>query len=254
MNEQVIVQQTLHARFSALKLKNPAYSTRAFAKKLGLDPGALSGILNGKRRISHKLAERLAEKLCLDPQERTEFFGHFPERLPRKKEAAQAKEYLQLSADQFRVISDWQHFAILSLLATKDFKSDPAWIAKRFGTNEKIINETLDRLIRTELIGKDEKNQFVLKHPKVRTTDDIKNISLQAAHAKYLELAKNSLEQDDVNERDFTFMTMAIDKTKLPLAKEKIRKFQDELAELLECDSKTEVYTINIQLFPLTKS
>lgn len=39
----------------------------------------------------------------------------------------------QLSMDQFAIIADWYHFAILNLINTPGFKSDISWIAKRLG-------------------------------------------------------------------------------------------------------------------------
>jgi hypothetical protein len=54
-------------------------------------------------------------------------------------------------------------------------------------------------------------------------------------------------------ERDFTTVTMAIDKRKLSTAKELIRKFEDELSDLLESGHRTDVYRLSVQLFPFTK-
>ena len=46
--------------------------------------------------------------------------------------------------------------------------------------------------------------------------------------------------------------TMAIDISKLPLAKKMIREFQDKLCAYLETGVKKDVYKLCIQIFPLT--
>lgn len=54
-------------------------------------------------------------------------------------------------------------------------------------------------------------------------------------------------------DREFTFITMAVDKSKMIEAKAMIREFRDKLCAYLEEGEKTEVYELAIQLFPRTK-
>jgi uncharacterized protein (TIGR02147 family) len=79
------------------------------------------------------------------------------------------------------------------------------------------------------------------------------DVTLKKHHEQSLDLAKESLFRDDVKKRDFTTVTMAIDPKKLSMAKERIRKFEDELSDLLESGHRTEVYRLSMQLFPLSK-
>ncbi len=255
MNEQMALQNLLRSRFGDLKVKNPSYSLRAFARKVGINSGALSAFLNGKRRVSRKMALRISDNLGLDPQERAEVLAHFQATFLKKSSPSAKSEplqYLQLSSDQFRLISKWYHFAILSLMRTQGFKSDSDWIAERLGITATQSKEALERLSRLGMISIDSDGKIRRSKSKYRTTDDIANVSLRQGHAENLELAKDSLLKHSVTERDFTAATMSIDPKKLPEAKEKIRKFQDELAEFLESGTQAEVYKICIQLFPLT--
>lgn len=220
-----------------------------------MNSGALSSFMNGKRRVSQKMATRIADNLGLDPQERAEVLVQFRIRQnEHSKEGAASGvlRYLQLSTDQFRLIAKWHHFAVLSLIRTEDFQSAPDWIAKRLGITVTQCKEALERLSRLGLISIDATGKLRRGKAKFRTVDNIANVSLRQAHAENLELAKEALTKNSVDERDFTAATMAIDPQKLPEAKERIRKFQDELADFLESGSQTEVYKICIQLFPLT--
>src|SRR4051812_38586667 len=113
MKEQLALQRILQSRFAALQSKNPSYSIRAFAKKAGVSPGTLSLILLGKRAASKKLAARIAEKLLLDPQERSEMLEQFTTKPPAavSETGSLGSNYVQLSADQFHVVSEWYYFA-----------------------------------------------------------------------------------------------------------------------------------------------
>jgi uncharacterized protein (TIGR02147 family) len=252
MNDQVAIQTLLQKKLSELQIAHPKYSLRAFSRKVGLNPGALSGILNGKRNVSSKLAERIAERLLLDPQERSELFSHFRLLRYQGERTQKTPEYRTLSAAQFKITSEWEHFAVLSLLRTKEFKSETTWIAGRLCLTVSRTREVIGRLIEVGMIQLDAEGNLRRSHSQYRTTDDIADVSLKRSHLQSLELAKRSLEQNAVSERDHTWVMFAMDPKKLSMAKEKIRRFQDELAELVETGDQTEVYRLSMHFFPLT--
>jgi uncharacterized protein (TIGR02147 family) len=255
LNGQLALQKILQKRLASLKARNPAYSIRAFSKQVGVTPGTLSLILLGKRKASKKLALKIADKLALDPCERSELLECFPK--PRRQastEEGPTLSYLQLTADQFRVVAEWHYFAILNLIELKNFKSGIASIANRLGVSETKTKDAIERLKRLGMLAEDELGNFSRTQARYRTTDDIADISLQKSHHETLELAKESIIRDSVDRRDFTWVTFAMDKKKLPQAKTLIRKFQDDLIDLLDQNSEPdEVYRLSMQLFPLTQ-
>jgi uncharacterized protein (TIGR02147 family) len=257
MNEQITIQTLLNKRFEEIRLKNSSFSLRAFSKRLDVSPSTLTRILAGERRVSRPLAEQLCDKLCLDPQERSEIMGKFPQRKRYRKATrtgdAVDPNYLQLTADQFRIVGEWYHFAILSLIKTRDFRSDADWVADRLGISNKEASAALERLNRLEMIQKDSTGNWTRTYPRLRTTDDVLNLSLQKAHRQNLELGLEVLSNVPVELRDFSAITMPTNPKLLPKAKELIRKFQDDLSALLESEPGTEVYKFCTQLIPLTK-
>lgn len=66
---RVYLREELSKRVKA----NPQYSLRAFAKKLEIDPGALSRIISGKQIIALKNARHLIERLALSDEEKALF-------------------------------------------------------------------------------------------------------------------------------------------------------------------------------------
>jgi uncharacterized protein (TIGR02147 family) len=261
MKEQVAIQRLLSRKLTEARIKNAAYSLRAFSRKLGVSSSAVSEIMNGKRTISAKLAERIVTRLSLDPKEAETVLSLFPKKrknfranggMPQGLPAGEIKKMLQLSVDEFHAISDWYHFAILSLLETRGAKSDSAWIAKRLGISIRDASSALERMERLDLL-KWENGKIALTGKSFQTTDDVNNLALRKTHAQNLELAKAALEIDDLGIRDFTAMTMAIDPKKIPEAKKLIREFRDRLCGFLEQGEKKEVYKFSVQLIPLSK-
>ncbi len=121
MNEQIAVQSLLRRKLIEFQAKNPSYSVRAFARRLGMQPAATNEIIKGERRVSRKIAEKIILRLQLDPTERASLLKHFPVKSPPKSGdlgKAMTLDYLKLTADQFELISDWVHFAILNLIKT----------------------------------------------------------------------------------------------------------------------------------------
>lgn len=255
MQEQVAIQRVLLTKYEELKSKNPHFSRRAFSQKLGLSAGSVCELLNGQRKISIKLAERIAQNLSLDPQERAELFKLFPEKALRSKESDDSSKpnYLRLSADQFRVIGEWYHFAILTLMRTRDFKSDIAWIAERFGLSLAVVKSAVERMKRLDIIHQDHVGNMTRSKMRYRTSDDVSNASVRLAHNDCLENARKALETLPVEERDFSALMLTFSPEQLPRAKELIRKFQDDFAAEMEAGASTEVYQLYVQLFPLTK-
>ncbi|MGE0631140.1 MAG: TIGR02147 family protein [Pseudobdellovibrionaceae bacterium] len=263
MQEQLAIQKILLTKYEEMRLRNPQFSRRAFSRRLGVSPGAISELFNGQRQISLKLAQRLADRLALDPQERSEIFALFKDKKKNKellkfpKKLSKTDEvdsrYIQLSLDQFKIIGDWYHYGLLSLMRTAGFKNDPQWLAKRLGVPVSVVEGALERLKRLGLIQESKSGKLTRTKNAYRTSDDVANISVRRAHGQYLDKAREALETMPVENRDFTSLMFTCRPEQLARAKEMIRKFQDKLADEIEADDNTEVYQMCIQVFPLTK-
>ena len=235
MNEMII--EKLNEEFLKAKLRNPAISLRAFAKRLDMQASALSEILNGKRTITEKMGKRILDGLGLSE---VEFRGDY------------SKEDIKLSCLDFKVISDWYFFAILSLAEIDDFSVDPIWIAKRLNISQKDAKNAVRILIKKQMLI-EENGRFRASHVNFSTPTEIRDLSIKQHTLQSLELARDSLLEDPIDSRDFSTITMAIDPEKIPEAKLMISKFRKKLMKKLESGKKKEVYKLAIQLFPLTK-
>jgi uncharacterized protein (TIGR02147 family) len=254
MIEQLAIQRLLNEELIRAKERNPGYSLRALARRLGIGPATLSQLLSGKRKISHKLAERVTTRLMLGPKERSAILRLFSE-----KNTVQAVDAgrMRLESDRFELIADWHHFALLSLLETSGVprgrEALVGWSARRLGLAVRTARAALERLVRMSLAAEDALGRLRPNGQGVVTTDGVSNAAVRKNHHQVLELARQSLERDELARRDFTSVTMAIDPAKLPEAKRLIRGFRDSLCGFLESGQKKDVYNLSIQLIPLTQ-
>ena len=242
----------LKAELARRKEINPLFSLRAFARILDISPAQLSQILSGKRHLTTGTATKLAQALKLSPMEKEKFLESAnPDAVKKKRRRLCDHERKKLLEDEFRLICDWKHFAILSLSEIEGHKSDIKWIAKKLNISVQDAAGAIERLLRMKLIEikKSKIKQIVAP---LMTTNDIKSDSIRRSHHQNLLLAQEKLDSVDISKREFTTITMASDAQKIKEAKKMIREFKRELMEFLEEGEKTEVYTLAIQLFPLT--
>ena len=238
------IQKVLREAYTEGKLRNPSYSLRAFARRVGLSPGALSEVLNGKRRVTPQMAQRILPRLNIGPEEAQALI----------EQAEKGPTWNALTADQYSLLADWTHFAILSLGETKDFRDDDAWIAERLGISTAQVARTIERLEKLGLLARDPKTgRRVPTGAQYSSPDEVANIAVRKVHSDYLEKAREAIVEVDVEQRDFLGVTMAIDPLKLPVAKKRIREVLKDLCVELESGPQTEVYRLGFQLFPLTR-
>ncbi len=242
-----MIVEYLKSEFIRRSRRNSNYSLRSFARSLGMDSSTLSAIIRGKRNVSFKMAKRLLDQLELQPTTRKKIV----QSLLNAKES-KSKSYFEISSDVLATISSWENFAVLSLLETEDAKSSSAWVAERLKINLGRAIEVVDQLERLGLIVK-ENGKWSVTHKELTTSQDVPSSALRKAHKEYIEKSIASMESVPVNLRDLTGMTMAIDSSKIAEAKELIKNFRRDLANLLEAGKRDEVYRVNIQFYPLTK-
>lgn len=256
-------KEWLQQEWSVRREKNNSLSLRSFARFLKVSPSRLSEILSGKRKISLAMAELFCERLALSPEAKIAFISAVLKQYKRnskkrismnKKNTDDANQvYQQLTIDTFHVISDWYHFAILNLRDCDDFVCDENWIAKRLNLSVGEVRLALSRLERVGLISW-KSSQWFRTQAHLTTTQDIKSAGLRKGHKGILQRAIDSLEAVDVEWRDITNITMAINPENLREAKTMIARFRRKMSKILENGKgRTEVYTLAVQLFPLTQ-
>lgn len=234
------IDQILKRELQKRQRNNEAYSLRSFANYLEISPAALSQLMSGKRGVSTKRLQHLIKKLNLPTAELKELIKSRDDR-----------KTTLLEIDDLKLISEWYHFAILSLGELKTCKSDPRWISRRLNIPVGLANEALGRLVRMGII-RIENRSFKQIMPPLETTRDVPSSTIRSYHKAILGLAQNKIESVDVKDREYSAITMAINTKNLPKAKKLTEEYKTEMLELLEQGPLDEVYQLSIQLFPLS--
>ncbi|HCM41631.1 MAG: hypothetical protein A2070_00925 [Bdellovibrionales bacterium GWC1_52_8] len=244
---------------------NPKYSLRAFSRDIRVSPQILSNVLNGKRGISIEVAAEIADRLGLTPDESSRFidlvlYVHAKNAAAKKiiefkieEKAAAQSPYSTLDVEAFKAISDWYHNAILELVETKGFKNDPRWIAARLGISIHETQQAVQRLKQLELLEEDEKRGLKKTEINLTASYGVPSSAIRKFSRQVLQKAIESLDEQTLDERDITTMTMAIDPDRLQDAAKMISQFRRKLTDFLEQGNRTEVYTFVPALFRLTR-
>lgn len=233
--------------FGQKMAQNPHYTLRSFAKRLGVSPSTLSRILSGERALTFKMALRVANFLELSANERQGLLSLYIE---EKENEGQSYE---LNEDTFLAIKEWYHYGILQLIRLENFKSSATWIAKSLGISILEAKLAIERLVRLNMITRDQDGTLVRTSESFKTKSDYASAGLRDFQRQILQKAIDSLEKDDLSERDITSITVATNEANLKYVKEEIQKFRYRLAEILESGPKTRVYNLGIHLIPLSE-
>lgn len=254
-------RQVLKSQFALRKERNPRYSLRAFARDLGLPQTRLSDILRGKYGISAVMAASIAARFGFTQKE-TEVFvlmvesRHARSRLGRETARAKLSELgrandQRVSVDQFKVLSNWFHFAILELTRLDGFENSPRWIARRLGISIAEADGALKRLVSSGLL-RAEAGKLVPSGGFVATPTDIASEAVKAYHEQILKKAQAAVRVQSVAERDLSCMNLLLSSDQIPEAKEMIRRFRRSFVDHFEGKgARDKLYALSLQLFRL---
>ncbi|MGE0174960.1 MAG: TIGR02147 family protein [Oligoflexales bacterium] len=240
--------------------QNPRYSLRAFARDLGLSPSRVSEIINAKQGLSLVVAGKVAKKLGFEGERRDLFFDLVESqhaRSPKDRQAAMTRlegrtevhKVYQIEQDDFRMISDWYHGAILEMMLLKSFDGSAKWLRRRVKIPLIKFELALQRLERLGFIAQKD-GKFVLSEPHSTVLSDVPSESIRKFHKQILEQAVSPLDKQKIDQREYLSAFLAIDQSQLPEAKQELKnfwnKFCKKTSEAKELDS---VYCIAIQFF-----
>lgn len=232
MNASLVLKLELERR----KAVNPRYSLRAFAQHLGIQPGRLSEYLNHQRVMSQTTQMKVFQKLGF----------HF-----KDSKIDFIEDKITLDEKTFSLIANPVYFYILALFDLNQFSGTAKEISKRLGLPANKTQEHIDKLLQMGFLKKE--NSKLTRIPSsLKTTTDRASEAIRYSHKITLKEIIDQIDEVPMEARDVTSITMAIDIKKIPLAKKLIQNFRKDLSELLESGDKTEVYNLNVQLFPVT--
>jgi uncharacterized protein (TIGR02147 family) len=237
------------------------YSQRAFARDLDVSVSRVSELLNGNCGISLLTAQKMTTKLKLKPKESNFFLDIILSNTARNKQVRElarlriekirsSKLLLELRVDQFKIISDWYHSAILEMTQLFDFNSNHHWIANKLGITAQQAKAAVDRLQNVGLI-QIQKNGNWIVCPDAYETFSKSSIEVKKFHTQILKKSLHSIEMDPTSDREMQVMILALPKSELTNFSAKMRDFLQECWESVSELPKDELYSFSIQLTPI---
>lgn len=167
--------------------------------------------------------------------------------IERSPESSENKQ-IQLAEDQFRVISDWYHLAILSLANQTGAKNNALWVSERLGISIQDSKIALERLTRLNLIS-DSPSLKQISNP-LNVISHVPSEGIRRFHKQVLNLGLEKIDSIDVDKRDYSAVTFSFDLSRMQEMRSAIEEFQNQV--LTDNTQGREVYMMAVQLFPLT--
>lgn len=241
-----------------------------WAKKLNYrSPRSIAMVLKGQRLPSEDLVIAFSQDLKHSENERRYF-----ELLVRKEKhkdnvPAPVLEELNklnpkllkrkaLEGEVFRYVADWQNYVILQLFSTPEFLArveadSVSWIEKKLGDklSREEIQKSLELLEKLKFIERDAdsgKLRLASQDP-FFTTEEVPSAAGRKHLTDQMEQAKEALHRQSLHDREFTCLTLRVDRKKIPEIKKAIREFRDKFDKDFFDDKGSDVCQINLQFF-----
>jgi uncharacterized protein (TIGR02147 family) len=256
--------------YEARKRQNGFFSYRFMGKVLGLDPGFLVKIIQGKILLPERAIPAVA-KLCKLGEKETEYFEALvrygrakrPDDIKARFErllALRGLESRPLELNQYDYYKKWYNSVIRALLTFWDFGGDyealAARVRPRISAQE--ARESVALLEKTGIVRNDAAGHYEVLGPPITTGEKWQSTAIRNYQQESIELALQSLVNDPKAVRDISTVTVAVRFSDLEEIRARIRELRQSLMHILT-EGLTEggkpdcVYQINFQAFPLSR-
>jgi uncharacterized protein (TIGR02147 family) len=263
------IDKAMQALFAARKQRNPSYSVRAFAKTLRMSHSSVSSILSGKQNVSPGKMRSIGDLLGLSSDEQS-YLVALAEWSGAKTDADRKAAKLKLAAfgldspiyqvtkDQTDVYGSWEALAIVEALKLTDSKRSVQWLSAAIERPVKFVESICDVLVKLNFIVEHEDETYsVLREHSSSEQGHVKlpPKPVRQFHSSVLQAAMVAIDDQPLDERDFSAVIYAASADSTPAVKRAIKEFRRAIMAAGEtAESKDSVYCLAIQWFKLAES
>jgi uncharacterized protein (TIGR02147 family) len=241
------------------------FSYRFIGSKVGLDPGYVVKLFQGKVHIADKTITRFSELCHFIDKERVYFEVLVP--FTKAKSEKEIKFYYErllqakslsvacVDKERFEFYQKWWYSAIRSLIGIEGFSGDYRTLAKRLtpAITPTEAKQGVTLLLKLGMIKQTPSNTYELTDSFITTGDRWQGLAVRDFQRETIRLAGESLDRHNKDLRDISTVTLSVDKKDLPEIRERVKEFRRSLLSFVnESMEQNEVYQLNVQLFPLT--
>lgn len=247
------------------------FSYRWFAQKSGItSPAFFKRVIDNTRNLTQTSVEKFIIGLGLELKE-AEYFRVLVAFNQAKTSVEKQKNYAimlsmadfvknhQLESDQYRYFDNWYTPVVRELVCMFDFEDDFSKLASTVfpPLNRKEAEDTVNLLLRMELISKNEDGTYEQTDPAVtsgKNQDPMLKLARRSFHEQVIELASKSLMSANPDDRHAVSITMGISRCCYEVILQEISQFQERLVSIVNNDQKSEqVFQMNMQLFKVSE-
>ena len=248
--------------------KNGSFTWREFARLAGFtSPTYLKLVCEGKSSLSELGIERVAVAMNLGGFEYAYFrnlvrYNQAKDDETKKnayasmKDIASANKIRVVDGDAFTYFESWKNPVLRELVAMMPGAS-PEAVAEMCWQpiTAYEVRKSLDFMVSVGILQRKSRNVYVQTDKALVGNSDVMPLVLRTMHREMAGFARESIDAFDTQERDFSGVTMGIDR----------EAYEQIVRELDSCRRKIvaianmskgpcQVYRLNLQMFPLSKN
>jgi uncharacterized protein (TIGR02147 family) len=252
--------------FNENKEKNPTFSHRHVAQKLGLSTSNfLWLVMQGKRNLNPSLCIKLSELFKLTQKE-SDYFENMVNfaqaKTHREKDRHFARMVIlrknsnigRIEERHYTYLSNWYNSVVRELITRKDFKKNYFALAKRVRPHitESQARKSVDLLLELGLI-KEKSGRFVQSTPIISTGPEVSSLAATNFHQTMGHLAIESLDSLGKDERNITACLVGLSRESYKKAVDAIAECRSQILAIAEAEQDpSQVFAINFQCFPVS--
>jgi uncharacterized protein (TIGR02147 family) len=251
--------------FEERRKKLPFFSYRFFGRKVGVDPGNLIKILQGKRHLSDAGIKRVILYAQFSGREAKYF-----ETLVRFKKAKREQDNkvlfeklmtiqridpYRLEPYQYEFYREWHHTVVLALLYIIDFRGNYKALAEQIQPRISVqqAHESIKLLLKLKMVRKEPGGKFIPTNTIITTGKNWKSVAIRSFQQQGIKLALEAFERFPSDERDISTVSIAVAQDDLEEIKRVTSEYRRTVLQIASASEKPDrVYQLNIQLFPLS--
>lgn len=249
--------------FKRKKEQNQSYSLRALARDMKLSPSYMSRVLRGEKTLTPQRLKKLFRILDVDIETQAKLkslfvinkMGSDYKNLVQIKNEDSHLRFKKLPQSKLSILTKWYYVPVLELMTTSGFDLSAGEISRRLGISKYMVQESVEALLKLNILEKSE-NKITRSNSHIRLDSSVSKPEIRQYHSAMINKANEELRKVDDESfslRLITGITIGANVEKLEMAKSILNDAIHKASKILKDPMATEVYQINLQLFPLSK-
>jgi uncharacterized protein (TIGR02147 family) len=259
-------REFMRGRYRELHSLHRSFSYQYIGRRIGLDSGTFSRVLNGERNLDPEKIPKLARVLGLDETEREYFecltlFGqakssteknHFLEKLIQLR----IVKPKALDERQYEFYREWYHLALWTLLNFYPFRGDVKRLGKMLRPPIRPVEAKKSLELLRDIGLVEEKDGKWCVTDRLLTSGDMSQpLVLNNLHGAMGRLALRSLRAIPAEERDFPGTMLTLSPKGFGKVKARLKRCREDVMEIARREEDPNcAFRLNLQFFPLSQS